>query len=100
VKKLGYFCNLKNAQYVHMYVGQKLANPVTLTSFPNRWGRKLRMTDLDLGSKPSSTRFFFVAVDQGCQIFLGKIFQDGKNIPHYHKICIPNGGKIDQMTFK
>jgi hypothetical protein len=26
--------------------------------------------------------------DQGCQIFLGTIYQQGENIPNYHKIYL------------
>jgi hypothetical protein len=46
--------------------------------------------------------------DQGCQIFLGTAYQNGKkhipkcqqNIPKGHKICIPNGPKIYQTAEK
>jgi hypothetical protein len=43
---------------------------------------------------------------QGSQIFLGTIYEYGKNIPHVHKIHIPNdhkntnGLQIDQMAIK
>jgi hypothetical protein len=32
-----------------------------------------------------------VGVDQGCQIFLGTKYQNGKNIPNYHE---PNVHKV------
>jgi hypothetical protein len=42
---------------------------------------------------------------QGCQSFLGAIYQKGKYIPNYHTIYkmsinISNGCKIDQMSIK
>jgi hypothetical protein len=38
---------------------------------------------------------------QGCQIFLATTYQNGKNIPNYHKISkIPNGHKIYRVAVK
>jgi hypothetical protein len=35
---------------------------------------------------------------QGCQMFLGKIYQKGENISNDHNIGIPNGYKIYQNS--
>jgi hypothetical protein len=40
---------------------------------------------------------------QGCQIFLGKIYQNGYKVPNFqsaYKLCIPMGRKILQITIK
>jgi hypothetical protein len=42
---------------------------------------------------------------QGCQIFLGTLYQNQENIPNYHEIYqmatkIPNGRKIEQSAIK
>jgi hypothetical protein len=40
--------------------------------------------------------------DQGCQIFLGTTYKNGKNTPeniaNSQNICIPNGSKIEEMS--
>jgi hypothetical protein len=48
--------------------------------------------------------FSHVGLDQGCQIFLATIYQQGDkyaklppNIPNIHKICLSNVRKIDQI---
>jgi hypothetical protein len=43
--------------------------------------------------------FGLAASDQGCQIFLGITYQNGKNIPKRPQ-NIPNGYKIYQITVK
>jgi hypothetical protein len=38
------------------------------------------------------------ALEQGCQIFLGTKYQNGKNIPNYHKpyqLSVAKDGKMD-----
>jgi hypothetical protein len=61
------------------------------------WHVSTRGDVLTLASKSS------LCVTQGCQIFLGTIYQSGKNTPNDYKITkwpqnIPNGRKILQMT--
>jgi hypothetical protein len=37
---------------------------------------------------------------QGCQIFLGATYQNGKNIPDEHICNVPNGQKIYLLAVK
>jgi hypothetical protein len=61
----------------------------------------LDMMHMQIGST-SSLETSRARKSQGCQIFLGTTYQNGKEryIPNDHKIYIPNGHKIDQMALK
>jgi hypothetical protein len=55
-----------------------------LFSLSPRW-----MSDITATTKIQQPR------DQGCQIYIGATYQNGKNLPNDHKIC-----KIDPMAIK
>jgi hypothetical protein len=59
---------------------QKLAKIVILTSTPEHLCFELEIPCMYLKCKRN--RF----IDQGCQIFLGTKYQNGKKLPNYHEL--------------